>query len=126
LLFRPHLKQIAGYGLHRGYFAKKIPENSRRLLYFVPTLFVLGIPVLLLLGYVDEGVRLLSLFPLIAYFLLIGFGTLIIGLKRRSPRLVGPVFLGAVATHLWYGAYFLKGLLSRKIDTHSASYKSNI
>ncbi len=126
LLFRPHLKQIAGYGLHRGYFSKKFPENSRRPLYFVPTLLVLGIPALLLLGYVEESVRFLSLFPLLAYFLLVGIGALIIGLRRRNPNLVGPVFLGAVATHFCYGTYFLKGLLSRKIDTHSASYKSNI
>jgi GT2 family glycosyltransferase len=126
LLFRPHLKQIAGYGLHRGYFSKKFPENSRRPLYFIPSLLVLGLPALLLLGYVDESVRFLSLFPLIAYLLLIAIGAVVIGFKRRSPNLVGPVFLGAVATHLWYGAYFLKGLFSRKIDTHSASYKSNI
>jgi cellulose synthase/poly-beta-1,6-N-acetylglucosamine synthase-like glycosyltransferase len=126
LLFRPHLKQIAGYGLHRGYFSKKFPENSRRLLYFIPSLFILGIPSVLLLGYLDESVRFLFLFPLVAYFLLIGIGALMIGFRRRSPNLVGPVFLGAVATHVWYGAYFIKGLLSRKIDTHAASYKSNI
>jgi len=126
LLFRPHLKQIAGYGLHRGYFSKKFPENSRRPLYFIPSLLVLGAPALLLLGYIDESVRVLSLFPLLAYLLLMAIGAVVIGFKRRSPNLVGPVFLGAVATHLWYGMYFLKGLLSRKIDTHPASYKSNI
>ncbi len=126
LLFRPHLKQIAGYGLHRGYFAKKFPENSRRILYFVPTIFVLGVPTLLLLSYVDEEVRFLSLFPLFAYLILVAIGAMVIGFRRRNPNLVGPVFLGAVATHLWYGAYFIKGLFSRKIDTHSASYKSNI
>jgi cellulose synthase/poly-beta-1,6-N-acetylglucosamine synthase-like glycosyltransferase len=126
VLFRPHLKQIAGYGLHRGYFSRKFPENSRRLLYFAPSLFILSIPAILLLGYLDESVRFLSLFPLLTYFLLVGIGATIIGFRRRSPILVGPVFVGAVATHLWYGAYFLRGLLSRKIDTHSASYKSNI
>jgi len=126
LLFRPHLKQIAGYGLHRGYFSKKFPETSRRILYFIPTIFVLGVPVILLVGYLFESVRLLSLFPLIVYLVLIAIGAMIVGFKRRSPNLVAPVFLGAVATHLWYGAYFLRGLLSRKIDTPSASYKSNI
>jgi GT2 family glycosyltransferase len=120
VLFRPHLKQIGGYGLHRGYFSKKFPENSRRLLYFIPSLFILALPSILLLGYLDESVRLLSLFPLLVYFLLVGIGAVIIGFRRRNSNLVGPVFLGAVATHLWYGAYFLKGLLSRKIDTHSA------
>ena len=126
LLFRPHLRQIAGYGLHRGYFSKKFPETSRRLLYFIPSIFVLSLPVLLLVGYLYESLRLLSLFPLLAYILIIGIGATRIGIRRHSPNLVGPIFVGAVATHLWYGAFFLRGLLSRKIDTHPASYKSNI
>ena len=117
VLFRPHLKQIAGYGLHRGYFSKKFPETSRRLLYFIPSILVLGLPIILLIGYLNESVRLLSLFPLLVYFLLIGIGAVIVSFRRRSPNLVGPVFLGAIATHLWYGTYFLRGLLSRKIDT---------
>jgi cellulose synthase/poly-beta-1,6-N-acetylglucosamine synthase-like glycosyltransferase len=118
VLFRPHLKQIAGYGLHRGYFSKNFPETSRRLLYFIPSILVLGLPVTLLIGYLNQSVGLLSLFPLLVYLLLIGIGAVIIGFRRRRASLVGPVFLGAVATHLWYGVYFLRGLLSRKIDTH--------
>jgi len=118
VLFRPHLRQIAGYGLHRGYFSKKFPETSRRPLYFIPSILILALPAILLIGYLNDGVRLLSLFPLLVYLLLIGIGALIIGFRTRHPSLVGPVFLGAVATHVWYGAYFLRGLLSRKIDTH--------
>jgi len=121
VLFRPHLKQIAGYGLHRGYFSKQFPENSRRLLYFLPSLLVVGLPVILLLGYFDNSLRFLSLVPLLVYFVLLATGAVIIGLRRRNPTLVGAVFLGAVATHLWYGTYFLKGLLSRKIETHSVT-----
>jgi len=34
-LFIPHLKQVANYGLHRGYFVKKFPETSLRFSYFV-------------------------------------------------------------------------------------------
>jgi cellulose synthase/poly-beta-1,6-N-acetylglucosamine synthase-like glycosyltransferase len=118
VLFRPHLKQIAGYGLHRGYFSKKFPETSRRPLYFIPSILILALPAILLIGYLDESLRLLSLVPLLLYFLLTAIGAVIISFRRRSPNLVGPVFLGAVATHLWYGAFFLRGLLSRKIDTH--------
>jgi hypothetical protein len=36
-----HLKQIGGYGIHRGYFVKKYPQTSLRLKYFIPTLFFL-------------------------------------------------------------------------------------
>ena len=50
-LWRPHLRQIGRYGLHRGHFARILPKTSCRLSYFVPTLFTLFIfmtPLLLL------------------------------------------------------------------------------
>jgi len=42
-LFLPHLRQVANYALHRGYFVKIYPETSFRPVYFVPTLFLFGI-----------------------------------------------------------------------------------
>jgi len=125
-LFREHLKQIAGYGFHRGYFSKKFPENSRRPLYFLPSTLVVGLPSILVLGYFDHAMGLLSLIPLIAYGMAIAVGSLIIGLRRRSLRLSLAVFAGAIATHLCYGLYFIKGLLSKKIASEETGYKSNI
>src|SRR5207245_5516474 len=60
VLFVPHLKQIAGYGLHRGYFSKKFPENSRRPLYFIPSILAVGMPALLIVALFDQGLRALS------------------------------------------------------------------
>ena len=51
-----HLRQVGGYGLHRGFFAKKFPETSFKLRYFVPSLFVLFV----------LGGALLSFFSLLA------------------------------------------------------------
>ena len=48
-LFVPFLKQIATYGIHRGYFFKKYPKTSRRLVYALPTLGVGICAVFLLL-----------------------------------------------------------------------------
>lgn len=42
-LFFPHLRQVANYALHRGYFVKKFPETSFRLPYLLPSLFVTGL-----------------------------------------------------------------------------------
>jgi cellulose synthase/poly-beta-1,6-N-acetylglucosamine synthase-like glycosyltransferase len=125
-LFRDHLKQIAGYGLHRGYFSKKFPENSRRPLYFVPSAIAIALPTFLLVGYLDKSLQLVSLIPLIVYVGSIAATAAVIGLRRRNVVLAGAVFLGAIATHLCYGAYFIKGLLSKKIDTNTSGYKSNI
>ena len=44
-----YLHQISSFGTHRGYFAKKYPETSRRLGYFAPAAalvgLVLGLPI---------------------------------------------------------------------------------
>ena len=39
----PHLKQISRYGMHRGQFVRIYPETSRIPMYFVPSIFVLGL-----------------------------------------------------------------------------------
>ncbi len=70
-LFRSHMRQVMAFGLHRGYFAKRFPENSRKLIYFLPSiafLFTVAIiisavfiPIIwllvgvVLLGYSDRG-----------------------------------------------------------------------
>lgn len=36
-----HLKQIGRYGLHRGFFARRYPENSLKLVYFIPAVFLI-------------------------------------------------------------------------------------
>jgi len=125
-LFREHLKQIAGYGFHRGLFSKRFPENSRRPLYFAPSILTLLLPTFLVVSYLNSSLRLIFLFPIIIYVCIVGSAAILVGLKRRNIVLAGVFFLGSIATHLWYGTYFLGGLLSRKIDTNSASYKSNI
>src|SRR4030042_2711861 len=47
-LFRPHLKQVKSYGLHRGYFARRFPKTSLRLTYFLQSFLVAG----LILGFI--------------------------------------------------------------------------
>jgi len=42
-LFKPHLKQVSRFGEHRGQFDRKFPENSRKVVYFLPSLLVLSL-----------------------------------------------------------------------------------
>ena len=109
-LFLPHLKQIASYALHRGYFVKKYPQTSMRIAYFLPSIFVAG----LILG------GIISLFSVLLrqiYFISLSFYVLIVFVFSilKGLRLFGHVFLGILLTHFTYGAYFLKGLFSRKL-----------
>jgi cellulose synthase/poly-beta-1,6-N-acetylglucosamine synthase-like glycosyltransferase len=106
-----HLKQIAGYGLHRGYFAKKYPKTSFKFPYFVPTFFFLFAVFGLILGYC---------FPLLMKLYALGwiiYGMamikVIFDIKRFQKEL--PVAFYALVyiflTHIVYGARFIQGFV---------------
>ena len=110
-LFRAHLKQITNYAKHRGYFAKKLPQTSLRLAYFIPTLFVIGLVV---------GPILCLVAPILwwAYcgVLLVYFGLAAWSLRKcENPALFGISLMGILLTHIGYGIFFVKGLYSKEL-----------
>lgn len=112
-LFRPHLKQVSRYGMHRGQFARIFPENSRNISYFIPSGFVLG----LLLGPVTFG--LANLFIYVYVFIVSMYlGLLFIeGLKAalRDKNFLELFYVmgGIFFTHLVYGINFMIGFIKR-------------
>lgn len=123
-LFRGHLKQIANYGLHRGYFAKRFPETSRKLAYFLPSLLVVGV----LSGAVFSLIPIFRwiYFPaIISYLTVVFISSISSGCGYRKPhhgplaspfRLTLLVFWGIIFSHIVYGIYFIKGLFSGKLS----------
>jgi len=120
-IFGPHLRQIAGYGLHRGYFARVFPETSQRIGYFIPSLFILGLfsgPILvfLLRLFQFHGLAFLVLFLYFAsiagYFSLLLLTAIKIFFKEKNfyPALllIPAIFL----THFYYGIWFWQGFFS--------------
>ncbi len=111
-LFGPHLRQIGRYALHRGYFARRVGLNSRRLSYLLPTLFLLGLLL---------GAPLACLTPwlaapylaVVALYLLLTLGDAL--LEAPTLRQAPAYWAGVVLTHLWYGARFLQGLLAARM-----------
>lgn len=108
-----HLKQIGAYALHRGYFAKKYRGNSLRILYFIPSGFMIFCLLSLILLPLEVGVKTISLIWVIYFLSLLisliniyRFHTLKIAIAS-----VPYIFL----THLWYGYNFIRGLLAKKI-----------
>ena len=107
-----HLRQIGHYGLHRGFFAKRFPETSRRFKYFIPSLFVL---------YLIMGTSLLFVhnsFFRGLYYTGIGFYILALAVAfyqiqdKEKDLAISLVSLPYIfLTHLWYGVHFLQGLL---------------
>lgn len=110
-LFLPHLKQVWSYAVHRGYFAKKFPETSFRLTYFLPTLFVFGLSFGLIAAFANFYLKIIY-FALLSLYLLAIFVT---ALQGKSPKITIAVFLGIILTHVCYGIGFLKGLVSKKL-----------
>lgn len=111
-LFRGHLRQVYSYAQHRGFFVRNFPETSRRVQYFMPTLFLAFVVAGLAASFFSNTVMIAYVSVLGIYLLLV----LISCIKSLDPLLDLLVFPGIIATHFTYGFGFLKGLLSRKMS----------
>lgn len=117
-IFIPHLIQIARYGLHRGYFARVLPKTSRRLGYFMPTVFTVYLLSLLLFFWgfrENRGFREILFVPIALYFSLL-LATAV-RVYRGERNLKGSLLLipAIFTTHIVYGIMFAKGFLSREL-----------
>ena len=110
-LFR-HMKQVGAYGLHRGYFARHLPETSRRIQYFLPSLVLLmflGIPITLFLPEIFRGLLLIGI---CGYLSAVVFGIMDL-MRFEKPIVAIAAFPYVIATHISYGYQFLRGLFHR-------------
>lgn len=114
-VFVPHLRQQARYGLHRGHFARTLGGNSRRIGYAVPSAFVVG-----LLGAPVAAVTVPRSRSLIALVLGL-YGAMVVAMgswvwkEERDVAVSGLAAAGLAATHVTYGAAYLKGFLTRRL-----------
>ncbi len=125
-LWIPHLRQNGNFGLHRGFFARILPQTSLRPVYIGPPFMLLGLSFLLLtLLFPILTTRYLILdtiarigWPLfMAYLLAVAANS--VWIYRRSHSLLqGLLSIPAVfITHLWYGLRFLQGFfVARKLS----------
>ncbi len=117
-LFAAHLRQLGRYGFHRGYFCKRFPSNSLRLSYFVPTFFDIYLFVLVVIGVLNltgvDGLRVTfhrwgGYLPMWIYLGLVALTTFSV-----RPHVWLLTALGVVASHIWYGVQFMRGIFARK------------
>lgn len=115
-LFSRHLLQVSRFGLHRGFFAKRFPETSLRLNYFIPSFFVLFIMFGVIMPFMNTIIQLFYI-VLLSIYLLAG---LVVSLMATSDgknvRYLPLVFTGIIATHIVYGMHFLRGLAARELE----------
>lgn len=109
-----HIKQVGGYGLHRGFFAKKYPKTSLKFKYFLPSLLLL---------FVVAGAIFSAISPIFLKLYLAGWVIYLAALlkafldiKKHEKSFVALAALPYVfLTHLAYGARFIQGLLVRNL-----------
>ena len=107
-----HIRQVGAYGLHRGYFARHMPETSRRIKYFMPSIVPIQLLSLFLLPFTPLAIdRLLQLGVLIYLAALLG-GTFDI-MRKSNPAIALFSIPFVVSTHVSYGINFIKGFLRR-------------
>lgn len=111
-VFRPHLKQISRYGIHRGHFARILPETSLRIGYSMPTLFVLGLIVGFFLSFVHLIFKIIYLSAIGTYLILLSITAIQVYLKEKNLKLALLVIPSIFITHFVYGILFIKGFFS--------------
>ena len=111
---KKHLKQVGGYGLHRGFFAKKYPENSRKLKYFIPSLFF----IFAAFGWLMIFLPLFFNWLYLGLWLVYGLALLVaffdINKKIKSVQISLAALPCVLLTHLTYGYKFLQGFIFTK------------
>lgn len=114
-LYVKHLKQVQKYALTRGIFVKKYPQTSLRFVYFVPSLFVMGLLFGPIICMIIPSLWVLYCGVILLYFLL-ALHSLKSCLNTKKNiifnlELLVISFFGILTTHIIYGIYFIKGLL---------------
>jgi GT2 family glycosyltransferase len=114
-VFGPHLQQIFRYAIHRGHFARILPKTSLRLGYLVPTIFVAGLVLGLLLSFVHPVFKFGYLGVLSVYGVALLLTALGVYLKEKNLKLALLVIPSIFVTHIVYGILFVKGFLSPRL-----------
>ncbi|MFH1601762.1 MAG: glycosyltransferase [Candidatus Shapirobacteria bacterium] len=122
-IFLPHLRQIGRYGLHRGYFVKVLPRTSRRLGYFIPAAFALGVLLGPLSLFFSSLLFKIYLAVLSIYAILTALTSLWVFSKSKnlliSLLLIPTIFI----SHIYYGLCLIMGLLKKE---KASKYKKEL
>ncbi|MPM93973.1 hypothetical protein SDC9_141115 [bioreactor metagenome] len=109
----PHLQQITRYAIHRGFFARKFPQTSFRIGYFIPSLFVLYI--LLLIANLFVINNNLLYFPLYLYLSIL-LATLIKFIFNKNSLTLSLLATVTIPiTHIYYGILFINGFFKKDV-----------
>jgi cellulose synthase/poly-beta-1,6-N-acetylglucosamine synthase-like glycosyltransferase len=105
-----HLKQIKNVAIHRGYFFKRYPATSRRIIYLLPTTLTLGLIISIVATILFPVILFPAFIATLTLFWLIGAASV----YRHRVNLMQSLIagFGIITTHITYGVFFIKGLFT--------------
>lgn len=113
---KAHLKQVGAYGLHRGYFARRYPETSRKLIYFIPSIFFIFILLSTFTFILPTSFNYLILFGWIVY--IASLVKSVYDIKKYETLSVSIATIPYIfTTHIYYGLNFIKGILTTNLKS---------
>jgi len=110
-----HLRQVAGYGLHRGFFMKKYPETSLKIKYLIPAMFVLFVFGGAMLSIFFKEILWIYLSLWVIYLLAIAKALVDISRYEKNILIVLNASYYIFLTHLVYGFRIWQGLFTKKL-----------
>lgn len=114
-LYREHLAQVANYAKHRGFFARRLPETSRRLHYFAPSFMLSILLVAIPMGFIFPVIGRACVVLAMTYAVLLTVSAVETVWRERSLGVAVVAAAGVALTHLVYGTWFLRGLLVKEL-----------
>lgn len=111
-----HLKQIGAYGLHRGHFFRRYPENSRKFKYLLPS----GLFLATFGAFAATNMGLTSIVfwsPLILIYVLVLIYSIFEISKYENLKVALVASIYIPLTHLYYGFRFIQGLLTLRLNS---------
>ncbi len=119
-IFLPYARKVFFYATGRGILLARRPKASHPL-FWIPALFILTLPALVLLSFFSQLAFGCLLAILLVYCLLnIAQPLYIFWVRERDPRVLLVVPPATVLIHLSYGLGFLKGFLRYKLGRKDA------
>ena len=106
----PHLQQITRYAVQRGFFAKKFPETSRKIGYFIPSIFTLYIFLIIFFS-----TNFLFKLPLYLYLSILFFTFLKFLFQKNKFKTSLLAAISIPLTHFYYGILFIYGLSKKEV-----------
>jgi len=103
-----HMKQVGAYGLHRGYFARRLPETSLKAKYFAPSAILCLSTASMFSMLLPELLRNLIFMGLVVYLSGLFMGSISVA-KITTVSIALGALPFIVLTHLSYGFRFLQG-----------------